>query len=314
MTASTKSQRITPENQPQFPCWLYHLIVSGAPRKWIHHEEEPAYPAMRFVTHWHPDQPDAPQEVPDATPGHGVAPDGKPWPSQLAHLATSPAPAKETIAPTEELRVPANTPDWERIEVIRRADWISSPTSSVSSGGEWRVHVSLRGSGQTTACGKTLIEAIDRANDWFKRSMGTDRALDHAGEQPIGHWGLAAVKATERADKAEQDRDFARAECIRWAKECDQLLAQIADHAGEAKGADEGMPWFGPCCANPPVEGKLYNLVLDDDEMPPHIHSYRSIQEHLKASLEMLDDGDEITLKITRKDMTRAELDALPDL
>lgn len=66
---------------------------------------------------------------------------------------------------------PASTPDWERIEIIRRADWISSPCSSPSSNKEWRVHVSLEGSGQTTACGKTLIEAIDRANEWFKRSM-----------------------------------------------------------------------------------------------------------------------------------------------
>lgn len=73
------------------------------------------------------------------------------------------------------------------------------------------------------------------------------------------------------------------------------------------------MPHFGACCAKPPVAGKIYNLILDDDDMPPHVHSYRSIQKHLVAALEMLDDGEDITLKITRKDMTQEELNALPE-
>lgn len=74
------------------------------------------------------------------------------------------------------------------------------------------------------------------------------------------------------------------------------------------------MPYFGACCAKPPVEGKEYTLILDDDELPPHIHSYKSIRQHLEAALEMLEDGEEMVMRIKRKDMTKEEIEKLPEI
>lgn len=53
------------------------------------------------------DQPEAPTSVPDETPGHSVAPDGKPWPSQLEHLVShaphaGPAGVREAVATVED--------------------------------------------------------------------------------------------------------------------------------------------------------------------------------------------------------------------
>ena len=58
--------------------------------------------------------------------------------------------------------------DAVRVEVIRRADWIASPSSIQSPVvvSHWRVHVSIKESGQTTAYGPTLIAALDNAATW----------------------------------------------------------------------------------------------------------------------------------------------------
>jgi len=58
-------QKITPQSQPQFPCWLWNdgtHTVSGRPR-WIYFEEEVNESVMKRSTHWHPDQPHAPAPV-----------------------------------------------------------------------------------------------------------------------------------------------------------------------------------------------------------------------------------------------------------
>lgn len=55
--------------------------------------------------------------------------------------------------------------DRERIEVIRRAEWIRDPHTAMS-GGEWHVHLKVKGHGQTSACGKSLIHALDVALTW----------------------------------------------------------------------------------------------------------------------------------------------------
>lgn len=85
--------RITPDSQPVFPCWLWYLIISGEPMKWARHEREPAYPAMRFCTHWHPDQPDAPAVTPGITTERDVRNTVTPWshPDEVGYFPAAPA-------------------------------------------------------------------------------------------------------------------------------------------------------------------------------------------------------------------------------
>lgn len=51
----------------------------------------------------------------------------------------------------------------QRIEVIERAEWITSPNDGVLSKGMWRVHTRTPSGGQTTVYGETLIEVLDNA-------------------------------------------------------------------------------------------------------------------------------------------------------
>ena len=52
--------RITPENPPQFPCWLFSTFHN----KWEHRRTWIAKHPPQY-SHWHPDQPTAPTAVPD---------------------------------------------------------------------------------------------------------------------------------------------------------------------------------------------------------------------------------------------------------
>lgn len=49
------------------------------------------------------------------------------------------------------------------VAVLRRADWIASPGGMEN---DWRIHISYPGEGQCTACGKTIMEAAERAAKW----------------------------------------------------------------------------------------------------------------------------------------------------
>jgi len=59
-------QRITPDNPPVFPCWLWALNTTD--ERWEHHISwAPVGPPQDWGwTHWHPDQLEAPTERPDA--------------------------------------------------------------------------------------------------------------------------------------------------------------------------------------------------------------------------------------------------------
>ena len=58
--------RITPENPPQFPCWLWHCSTDSWRRFNRDTFIDRVEPAL--FSHWHPDQPTAPTAVPEATP------------------------------------------------------------------------------------------------------------------------------------------------------------------------------------------------------------------------------------------------------
>lgn len=53
--------------------------------------------------------------------------------------------------------------DSQRIEMIRRAQWITSPNDGVLSKGKWRLHTRTPSGGQTTIYGDNLIEVLDAA-------------------------------------------------------------------------------------------------------------------------------------------------------
>jgi hypothetical protein len=53
------ARRITPEDQPVFPCWLY------GPKGWLHFMRWGISSARYEATHWHPHQREAPAEVPE---------------------------------------------------------------------------------------------------------------------------------------------------------------------------------------------------------------------------------------------------------
>jgi hypothetical protein len=57
--AMSTPQRITPECQPVFPCWLWDSQAS----KWFY----VTHAGFRGMTHWHPDQPTAPEPVKEPT-------------------------------------------------------------------------------------------------------------------------------------------------------------------------------------------------------------------------------------------------------
>lgn len=65
---------ITPQDQPKFPCWLWH----PAHRAWFHwegnysHVNAPVH--NKGYTHYHPDQPEAPEPI-TSEPASRAAPD-----------------------------------------------------------------------------------------------------------------------------------------------------------------------------------------------------------------------------------------------
>ena len=69
-TTNQPPHRITPENPPQFPCWVFDSKAYGG--KWWH--ARVLFELDEDDTHWHPDQPTAPTAVPEATcaPGQPV--------------------------------------------------------------------------------------------------------------------------------------------------------------------------------------------------------------------------------------------------
>lgn len=67
-TTMTTPYKITPQSQPQFPCWLWH----GEAKQWENSLRlffQPSYyhANERHFTHWHPDQPHAPAPVGEET-------------------------------------------------------------------------------------------------------------------------------------------------------------------------------------------------------------------------------------------------------
>lgn len=71
MNQPSKVQRITPSCQPVFPCWLWNPNVTPFSKQLIGWERwkvnNPGdYYFLKERTHFHPDQPSAPTEVPDA--------------------------------------------------------------------------------------------------------------------------------------------------------------------------------------------------------------------------------------------------------
>lgn len=104
--ADRKVQRITPEGPLTFPGWFYNRHTGNGP--WHRITEAPAAVVCLIsigYTHHHPDQPDAPQEVPDASPnefamsrlserGEDITNEPPPYVGD----SPSPAPSKETIA------------------------------------------------------------------------------------------------------------------------------------------------------------------------------------------------------------------------
>lgn len=65
---NTQPIPITPENQPQFPCWLWSKVVrpyNGKPYGWEKHYAHPGLVLTDYFTHYHPDQPNPPACVPE---------------------------------------------------------------------------------------------------------------------------------------------------------------------------------------------------------------------------------------------------------
>ncbi len=68
-----------------------------------------------------------------------------------------------------------------------------------------------------------------------------------------------------------------------------------------------------PKCETP---GKEWCIFVEDDfnDMGKLLNSRFSAVQNLVAILEEMDDGESITMTISRKDMTKAEIKALPEL
>ena len=63
-TNESQVRRITPESQPVFPCWLWLPI---AKHHWFRLSGGLALDISKVgFTHWHPDQPHAPTDIPGA--------------------------------------------------------------------------------------------------------------------------------------------------------------------------------------------------------------------------------------------------------
>lgn len=65
----SKPIRITADDQPQFPCWLWHRPILKTAWQWTRFLEAPREimpGALALITHWHTDQPEPPTERPDA--------------------------------------------------------------------------------------------------------------------------------------------------------------------------------------------------------------------------------------------------------
>lgn len=64
--ADKQWHRITPENSPQFPCWLWSSTHEEWQR-WMRNDAEELEEPYRYYafTHWHPDQPTAPTAQPE---------------------------------------------------------------------------------------------------------------------------------------------------------------------------------------------------------------------------------------------------------
>src|SRR6478752_7411161 len=78
------------ERQPEFPCWVYALIIGGHPKKWLYYTYNQGSLGLSFCSHWSPDAPEAPKEAPD---------DG--WEARDQEANGYPIPAPTPLSPAE---------------------------------------------------------------------------------------------------------------------------------------------------------------------------------------------------------------------
>lgn len=100
-STGTGENRITPECQPVFPCWLWCKIVrpyNQIAYGWELHYKDPGCITDHF-THWHPGQPEAPATPPKMNAGE--TPSAKTVP--LNSDETSEHPRGASVAPTEKI-------------------------------------------------------------------------------------------------------------------------------------------------------------------------------------------------------------------
>lgn len=62
--------------------------------------------------------------------------------------------------------------DSKRVQMIRDAEWITSPNDGVLSMGSWRLHMRKPSGGQTTVYGKDLIELLDNTISAMQAGKG----------------------------------------------------------------------------------------------------------------------------------------------
>lgn len=97
---------------------------------------------------------------------------------------------------------------------------------------------------------------------------------------------------------------------------CTLLMAKEAALTEATAARDAQMDVHHAIDSKPPEEGKETVIFINDHDFGAGnlAHNYRAARQWFKAFVHSLEDGDEITVTFRRKDMTRSEIEALPEL
>ncbi len=182
------ARKITPECQPQKPCWLWGQLSQIYPvpvPHWRHSSEvndsSKHFTSSEFVpTHWHPDQPTAPEPVKE----EGISPEkAESMVNQLwATHPTAEEIAKGELLPTETHKMPTEQ------ECLSRAKWLNQHNAPP--------HYVLM-TGWEIAVLKEHSDMLRETRDTAARRIAAQMVRDSGAVQA---WKAFAFKAANNAD------------------------------------------------------------------------------------------------------------------
>lgn len=168
-------QRISAENQPQFPCWLW--LADYRYPSWTRCLSMPEYSLemmMMRYTHWHPDQPTAPTVQPEQEDNYAVL--------KEYGLPDAPQPAPATATPLDSSPDSLLSASDDRITQLETE--LQAAQAEVASLREYGL-VAQRREGELAQAHAETLAKLEEANAWKQSALAVEASWDC---QSVARW------------------------------------------------------------------------------------------------------------------------------